>query len=177
MIELIINLIIVVFVVASVLKKFREIAEKGKELDKAPPVPPTAGPDLSDHARGYIEEEAAEPEAPAWPETHEPAVPAVPEMAVGEERRYVEDMWEKMASAESATPEFTFPDVGAATEETPPKRYEPPIPACRFTVPDEKTSMRIDLGFSGEDVVRGIVMSEILGTPVALRKFDHPHLL
>ncbi|MCD6308186.1 MAG: hypothetical protein J7M24_04235, partial [Candidatus Latescibacteria bacterium] len=86
-------------------------------------------------------------------------------------------MWEKMASAEAETPEFSFTDVEAAADETPPKRYEPPIPARRLPVYDEKPSMRIDLGFSGEDVVRGIVMSEILGKPVALREFGHPHML
>ena len=154
--ELIINLIIVVVIVFSILKRVQEVAKKGEELKVPPDIPPET---LSEQIKKFKDL--------MQPELEE--VESVSESVLTEE-----NIFEK-AHKEFAEPEvFSEPEIPAFIEEPVPV-VEKTIPVFKKPVsykkiiPRKKVSKGYILKFGGSEVVRGIIMSEILGKPVSMR--------
>ncbi len=183
--ELIINLVILLVIAASLVRGLRNVLEKGREIStggggtEAPGSPPlkpltedTAerqqpevrgpvpgeAPSLEDLWRSLTTEEPHHPAPqPTFPreETVRNLETAAREMeadTVGAEDRFESNY--QLTSVEQ-NDESRIPAVSIA-------RPEP-------TGPTRQAMPALGLRFGGDDLVRGIVMSEILGPPVALR--------
>jgi len=148
--ELIINLIIVVVIVFSILKRVQEVGKKGEELNVPPDIPPES-----------LSEQIKELKNLMQPELEE--VTQASEPVLTEE-----------GAIERVRAEFTEPEI--APEPETPALYEEPVPmikqpvSYKKIVPRKKVSERYILKFGGSEVVRGIIMSEILGKPVSMRE-------
>lgn len=147
--ELIINLIIVFVIIFSILKRVQEVGKKGEELKVPPDIPPES-----------LSEQIKELKNLMQPELEE--VTQASEPVLTEE-----------GTIERVHAEFTEPEV--APEPETPALYEEPVPMIKRPVsykkiiPRKKVSQRYILSFGGSEVVRGIIMSEILGKPVSMR--------
>ena len=148
--ELIINLIIVFVIIFSILKRVQEVGKKGEELKVPPDIPPES-----------LSEQIKELKNLMQPELEE--VTQASEPVLTEE-----------GTIERVHAEFTEPEV--APEPETPALYEEPVPMIKQPVsykkitPRKKVSQRYILSFGGSEVVRGIIMSEILGKPVSMRE-------
>ena len=145
--ELIINLIIIIVIVASILKRLKSVASKAEELETPPPVAPPDVPEVMKRMRDVFPEK--------------PTAPAVPQEKEEQPAVFTEDLFER------EQPEFQVPvieEVVQAAEEILRR-----APLRKVTIPEEEPKLRIKLSFSGPEVVKGIVMSEILSPPVSLR--------
>lgn len=184
--ELIINLVILFVIVASLIRGLRDVMEKGREIStggggtEAPgsppmqPIPadtaerqqpevrgpvPGEAPSLEDLWRSLTTEEQHRP-APQPAASREETVLTLETAArdMETDTAVVEDRFERklpFTSIEQAV-EYRLPAAPIA-------RPKPAGPA-RWAVP------ALGLRFGGDDLIRGIVMSEILGPPVALRQ-------
>ena len=154
--ELIINLVIVFIIVFSILKHLQEVGKKGEELKVPPDIPPESLSEQIKKIKDLTQHELEE-------------VKPVSESVLTEE-----EIFEKIHA------EFTEPEV-APEPETSALIKEPvsmiwePVPTIkkpvsyRKIIPRKKVSQRYTLSFGGSEVVRGIIMSEILGKPVSMR--------
>jgi len=158
---IIIQLIIVFIIIASVMKRFKEIAGKSKELEQSPLPKPAI--DLFEVQNSQEEPaakpfQAQQPETPPWelpPRAEVPvsfdedAFESRPEIEVSESR-----LSEGMTKVGGLMPEIrTFAERPQTMIS--PERRRPHIPVLRF---------------NQNQVVRGIIMSEILGPPVGIRE-------
>jgi hypothetical protein len=166
--EVIFNLIIILVVVFTVMKRLQEVAQKGVDI-KQPPLtrpPAPSGTTMSSSREMTTEYTTTEPEQPLpqrpspfplremvetmerqYRYITEPPLPPVPVM------RYepaAEDAFE--AVAPSAAPKLLQRQVVASAPQ-------------RGTAPNR----HLVLAFNSETVLNGMIMSEILGPPVALR--------
>jgi hypothetical protein len=155
MIENLFNLIIILVIVITVLKRLREVEKKGKELGGPPPVAPP-----------LPWEPAAPPQTAPQPVLERP-VPQTEAAETFEEERpepvfTFEDMFEEEKTP--AEPESVFKEEIVY----PPEELIPVIPLVERQ-PQIVKIPTLNLSFSRSEVVRGIVMSEILRPPLALR--------
>ena len=147
--ELIINLIIIFVIIFSVLKRIQEVAKKGEELKVPPDIPPET---LSEQIKEL--KNLMQPELEEVKPISEPVLP--------------EEVTIEKVHAEFTEPEVVpEPEIPAFIEEPFPV-IEEPVSYKKIT-PRKKVSQRYILSFRGSEVVRGIIMSEILGNPVSMR--------
>ena len=162
--ELIINLIIVFIIIFSILRRVQEVGKKGEEIKVPPDIPPES-----------LSEQIKELKNLMQPELEE--VTQVSEPVLTEE-----------GAIEKVHAEFTEPEV--APEPETPALFEEPVPVVEEQIPvivepvpmikqpvsykkitpRKKVSQRYILSFGGSEVVRGIIMREILGSPVSMRE-------
>lgn len=165
--ELIVNLIIVFVVIFSILKRMQDVANKGKELGTPQKVPPKGFSGQAKGTRDIMRSEETESES------GEEVAPPTPKKITIEEvfRKFAEQQmpfppkpepfYEPEKPAFMETPFFTEEHPPVITEEVPRKKRKPP---------EKKRARPLFLHFEGTDLVRGILMSEILGSPIALRE-------
>lgn len=164
-IEVLINIVIVFIIVASALKRMREVTAKSREITK-PPTAPTVVP-------ARAEEETASPR----PSGSQSWRTEKPEPGPMETRRYVlRDILESLneaAEPEENDAEAAFEQLkpSASPERIPASAYETAVRplAGRNVAAGAKKHPRM-FGLEKNDVTKGIVMSEILGPPVSLRQ-------
>ncbi len=185
--ELIVNLIIVFAIIISILKRFNETAGKSDEIrtprrpppealseqmnrggKKASPESQTEPAPKNEPERVTIEEvfkRFLDQQPPPKPEpVYEPESDHTPEPAY-EPRSYYEP--EKPVESGSHEDSFELPWVALSSE------MPEPLPR------EWEKTQRVNLAgtqflnFKAPDVIRGIVMSEILGPPVSTRETTH----
>jgi len=182
-IEIIINLIIIIAIVLSVLKRLQDVSKKSEEIKKPqrrPPAKPTAtrtaptaqqsgapdtagrpgGEPMKQRPRSIIEELIKELQP--VPETR-PATTAEAPEAADEPSVFGEDTWEMKDKEFAAS---AFESRGTDNE------FREPGTGERALSIEERAHIGLKLDFTGPDLVRGIVMREILGPPVSLRERD-----
>ena len=150
-----INIIIIFIIIVSVFKRLQGIAKKGGEIKVPPASPPVPFPEMT--------EKYETPEESAQEKMEEPVrKPALS----GEE--ILKEIF-RVHTEPKATFEHEIIPVPPLPEqvEEPVSMVEQPLPA-RKAAPREKEKS-YTLHFGGSELVRGILMSEILGTPVSLR--------
>ena len=147
--EVLINLVIIFIVIATVLKRIQELGKKQGEIKIPPASPPVPLPGLF--------EEQVHPE-----KLEEEEIKPVSEWAPS-----LEEVFEKIR------PEFVEPEIYIEPEISPPVKV--PVPEVvqpifyEKTVPRKKAASGVTLNFSGSELVRGIIMREILGPPVSMQ--------
>ena len=152
MLELLINLIIIFVIFAAILKRMQEVAKKGRELKTPPPVIPPVPP------KTIRKDMKVKPGPPQWLPAQEEKPPVEPEKPVV----FGEDLWEQHPEEEFIVP---------ATEEIlqPEAELVQQIP---YRGIEESVRERDIISYSdmkGSELVKGIIMSEILGPPLSLR--------
>ena len=182
MIGHIINLIIIFIIVGSLIKRFREVAKTGRELTddekrrqlrESDVAREAMGPDVGTGGRRVEEIPIPRPE---------PAPSRQPEVRTLEDLIRSLTGEEQTTQQDSAVPLRPEPAVDVYAEEAAMvDRAETPaeeriartrVPVS-YAVKKKPAPVRLHglrLGFGGDDLVRGIVMSEILSPPVALRQ-------
>jgi len=147
--EVLINLVIIFIVIATVLKRIQELGKKQGEIKVPPASPPVPFPELTEEP---VRQEKSEEEE------IKPVREWIPSL---------EEVFEKIR------PEFTEPEIFPEPEIPP--LVEEPVPEVvqpifyEKAVPREKAASGVTLNFSGSEVVRGIIMREILGPPVSMQ--------
>jgi hypothetical protein len=171
--ELIVNVIIVLVVIVSIFKRIQEVAGKGEELSAPRKVPPEALSEQMERVEDF-QRSVQEEQDPGSGEDTGPRVP---------ERVTIEDVFRKFAEQRAPQRLETAPvpvpfhepekpvldDVYDLSSEQHPA-IPPPVPRKRI---DSRVNIPVRsplLNFGGPEVVRGVVMSEILGTPVSMRE-------
>jgi len=145
--EVLINLIIIFIVIVTVLKRIQVLGKKQEEIKVPPASPPVPFPELAEELK-RLEKPGEEEIKP-----------------VGERIPSIKEVFEKIQT------EFAEPEISFETEIPPP--VEEPIPEVLQPIFYEKAVRRkkaapsITLKFSGSELVRGIIMREILGPPVS----------
>jgi len=146
-IEFLINLVIVVVIILAVLKRLKDVAKKGEELEAPPPAAPPAAPDMVERTDEIPQEEPVE----------RPELPEIFKQLFGQEKPDI-----------PGEDEFEQEPVIAEPVQLPEKIVKPVTYGLPVITKEEQTP-RLKLSFRGSEVVRGIVMSEILGPPVGLK--------
>lgn len=147
--EVLINLIIIFIVIVTVLKRIHEVAKKRDEITVPPASPTGPFPELAEELKRMEkpEEEEIKPMSEQVP----------PE----------EEIFEKI-QPEFAEPEiFLEPEIPPQIEEPVPEVVQPIF--YEKAVPRKKAASGLTLSFSGSEVVKGIIMREILGPPVSMQ--------
>jgi len=175
-IEVIINLAIILFVVFSVLKRVREVSKKAQSLQGEPDGTPTDIPPSERQVETRSEySEPAMPEGPAIPETrrrvmNEKKQDGVPPIL----RKFLEEFEVIPREQEMGHPiqldEEDFNELEPVERKKPDMVRKPTPSKKRYK--ERVPEMVLGIEFSRNDLVRGIVMREILGPPVALREQD-----
>ena len=142
-----INLVIVVVIILSVLKRLKDVAKQGEELEAPPPVAHPAAPDLVERTDEIPQEEPVE----------RPELPEIFKQLFEQEKPDISGEDEIEQEPVIAEP------VQLPEEIVKPVAYGLPV------IPKEEQTPELKLSFRGSEVVRGIVMSEILGPPVGLK--------
>jgi len=162
--DVLINIIIILVIIISIFKRMQEVAKKGGDITGQPSAPPEsqAWPELSENEPEILEEEAFYPESASYPEMKPAESP----------RR---NFAEKIYRFEEEEKQSSFPTPQTET----PGEFQPVYQAARLSEPSkEKASdhrggaeykLCPALTTCSSELVRGIIMSEILGKPVALR--------
>ena len=160
--EYLIQIVIIIFVFLALIKRIKEIAEKGGEIKVPPTSPPIPHPEMTEELnRRFLEpeEEEVKPE-------FKPVLSA-------------EDIFKKFAREYIEPETYHEPEITPETEIIP--EVEKPVPedamppSQAWAVPLEASTTSVKLNFGGSGLVTGILMGEILGQPVALRK-EHLHI-
>ena len=147
-----INLVIVVVIILSVLKRLKDVAKKGEELETPPPAAPSAAPDMVERTDEIPQEEPVE----------RPELPEIFKRLLEQEKPDISDEDEFEQEPEVPEPVMAEP-IQLPEEIVKPFSYGLPV------IPKEEQTPELKLSFRGSEVVRGIVMSEILGPPVGLK--------
>ena len=155
--EYLIQIVIIIFIFLALIKRIKEIAEKGGEIQAPPGSPPIPHPEMTEELnRRFLEPEEEE------------VKPEVKPVLSAEEifKKFAREYIEPVTSHEpEITPEAEIiPQVEKPVTEV----AMPPLQAR--AAPREVAPISLKLNFGGSEVVTGILMSEILGQPVALRK-------
>ena len=159
--ETIIQIIIILVIIASVMKRFRETIEESKDLEKTKlPKQLLEMPDVERPQKEPIERPSPEPlrEEPVLEPSQPVKVPAGIDEDAFESRPEIQvsESSEVMTQAGSSVPEIRTYAEKPRMMRGPERR--PHIPVLRF---------------HQTQVVRGIIMSEILGPPAGLRDREH----
>ncbi len=178
-IDIIINVVILFIIIMSLLKRVKEISKKGDEVKKMPEGPPDPlaetiktekqrAKEQSEPVRRSIREVFDEPRrGPAAPKQERPeAPPATPSLEDVFKRLSGEIIPEvQQTQSEPVAPE---PQVPKPEPEPVPEPPSVRIPKVRKTYVQPRNQSPV-LSFEGSEVVRGIIMGEILGPPVSMR--------
>ena len=162
--ELIINLIIVFIIIFSILKRVQEVGKKGEELKVPPDIPPETLSEQIKELKNLVQPE---------PEEVKPVSEPVLQEEITIEKVHAEYA-EPEAAPEPETPAIIEEPVPVVEEQIP--VIGEPVPmikqpvSYKKVIPRKKVSQRYILSFGGSEVVRGIIMSEILGKPVSMRE-------
>ena len=164
--ELIINLIIILVIIFSVLKRLKGTSEKVKELEKPSPAVPKTGretPQKEPGARGILKE--------LFKELEESSREKPIEQPVAMQRSEQETDGHVPSSGEDTFELSQEELIKTAQEELSQTTDDRKRDSQDFIqkIPVTKPVKQFHLIFYGPDVVRGIVMSEILGPPVSMR--------
>jgi len=155
--EYIINIVIIIFVFLAIIKRIRDIAEKGGEIKVPPTSPPIPHPEMTEELnRRFLEpeEEVVRPEV-------KPVLSA--------EEIFKKFALEYIEPETSPEPEIIHePEIIPEVEKPVIEVVMPPLQARAAPLKAAPTGVKLNFGGSG--LVTGILMSEILGQPVALRK-------
>ena len=179
--DVLINLVILLVIVASLLKRVKEITQKGEEVKRVPEGPPDPLAETIKEARersemrqdterrsirDVFEESGHEQPVESPPVTETPSAPPT-----------LEDIFKRLAG--EIAPESRQPVPEPMAVEPPPPEPVPaepltePPPISEYKPPRQKAKPKARTGglsFDGPEVVRGIILSEILGPPVSLRE-------
>lgn len=173
-IDILINVVILFIIIMSLLKRVQEISKKGDEVKKVPEGPPDPLAETIKKAkqrakeqsepvrrsiREVFDEPRREPAAPK-PERPEPP-PATPSL---------EDIFKRLSGetipeVQQTQPEPVVPELEPEPFPEPPAVKTPRV-RKKYVQPRNQAPA---LSFEGSDVVRGIIMGEILGPPVSMR--------
>jgi len=151
-IELLINLVIVVVIILSVLKRLKNVSKKGEELETPPPAAPPAAPDMVERTDEISQEEPVE----------RPELPEIFKQLFGQEKPDI-------SGEDELKQEPVVPEPSMAEPVQPPEEIVKPVAYGLPVIPKKEQTAELKLSFRGPEVVRGIVMSEILGPPVGLK--------
>lgn len=155
----IIQIIIILVIIASVMKRFREISEKSKDLETTKmPKQLFEMPDVERPQKEPIARPSPEPlrEEPVWEPSQPVKVPAGID----------EDAFESRPGI--LVPESRFPEGMTQAGGSMPKIRAYAERPRMMRSPERRPHIPV-LRFHQTQVVRGIIMSEILGPPVGLR--------
>ena len=161
--EWLINLVIIFIVFLAIFKRIQEVAKKGGEIMGPPGSPPVPSREAAEEFRTV--EQPVEEEIILHREEMQPK---------REPSLSIEDIFEKLRGG------YVQPEVQPEPEITPeeelPPEVEQVVPAPAEPFVDMKiTPLRktpgFALQFTGPDLVRGILMREILGPPLSLREY------
>ena len=164
--ELFINLIILFFIFFTVFKRFKEVGKKQAEIK----VPQSRHPGQVTEVEpitqvlkelGHRLEHVEQADMEAGKSSPEP---------IFSDNDRFEEMQPEYAEPEAfeSSESIPEPDLFPGVEEHFPEVTKPPGYGKVMT--GKKGKRRYSLGFGGPEVVRGILMSEILGPPVSLRR-------
>jgi len=167
-IELIINIAIILFIIFSVLKRTQEVSKKSQDIKKPPE---TSRPPLQRRPASPVQQETARRETPTATRT---------ETILRQDKPAGEKpLWRQMLEELDIYPETErtvkkeAQEAGERVVAEVKKAKESPKPViATVNIPDEyepKPLHQLKLHFAGDDLVRGIVMSEILGQPVSMK--------
>jgi len=172
--EVIIQLIIIFIVILSVLKRVKEVGQTGQELDKGK-IPGNIldmfDPDSAKGKAGQKPSPADQQEMPAGEYSESVEISGEPskEPLIPSEVPY-----EPVEAPEIVEKDIldTQPESLLPQEELI-KEYVPIIPKPVLLRSSQKVHREpgkgLDLGFTGPQVINGIIMGEILGPPVSMR--------
>lgn len=176
-IEVIINIAIVLFIIVTALKRVNDVSKKSEDIKKPPVRPPV--PQRKNIAQAPPVRETARPAAQ---ETWSAGGPSEPAPApVHEQRSLIRELLEQAMneSRGASSPELRDEVFDETSQRRPirkaPPDYEEPVTAAameRAGVSHAAGSGQpsLELRFGRNAVTRGIIMSEILGPPAALRE-------
>jgi len=151
--DLLIQIIIIVVIVLSILKRMKEVAGKGEELGAPPPVAPPVSPPMV--------------ERPLMP------VQRVEEVEKTVKQAEPSGMLKELRELfQQELPEPAVEEVPLTPEEFPPVSEDilQPVSYREIVIPKKEPAPLLSLSFTGTEAAKGIVLSEILGPPVSLRK-------
>ena len=163
--ELLINLLILFVIIFTVFKRLQQVAKKQEEIKTQPsshPGPVTEIKPLSEvikelsHKLEHREE---------WIEMKEPTG----EPVLLEEGQFEEIQPEFVEPSTSQIPEMVPEAPFLLKPEEPAEEILQP-PKSRKVAVRKKEILAYSLRFGGPEVVKGIIMSEILGPPVSIRR-------
>ena len=164
--EIIINLIIFLVIIFSVIKRLKDVSEKGEKLEAPPPAVPKTGREEIPKTREAPRKE------PGAREVLKELFKELEDASQGKPLEQIEQV-EQVELQETATPIPIYSeDTLEQIQEAPARTEEvdkPLLPDYVKKVPKKKPAPEFKLSFSGSDTVMGIVMSEILGPPVSLK--------
>ena len=152
--DLIIQLIIIVVIVASIMKRMQEVAKKGKELEEPPPVSPPAEPQMVKRLQDVFKELSDD-------RTGQEVMEKEPVTEIRDFRERQPEFAEPVVEEVPLVPEEGFCPVSEDIIQ--------PVSYRKFDISKVKQKQGLQLSFKGPEVVRGIIMSEVLGPPVSMR--------
>jgi len=156
--DFVINLIIVLFIVYMVFRRFQEVSQKQGEL-KRPPGPPAETREVAE----TVDETGPMPgRSPEPIEGHWPRPSRVPDKEAAEQVPGELPWGIPVTVSEGAG----YPVPGITNGEP----VSPTMPKVRRESPPRVRRGTYPLAFGRTAVVRGIIMSEILGPPVSMRR-------
>ena len=166
--ELLINLIIIFVIFAAILKRFKEVAKKGEELGSSPPAAPEVEPEIVGRKVDVPRKEPGPGQVlkKLFEELGEVTLERPPEQA---EPKDIMKQTTVLRGDVLEQP-WELPEQIVEESVQPSEIIQPPVSYSKAAVSKEKPVSRFQLSFSGSEVVRGIVMSEILGPPVSERR-------
>ena len=150
MLELVINLIIIFVIFVAILKRLQGVVKKGQELKTQPPVTP---PVPHKAVRKAYEEKPG----PQW----QPSQEVKPSVEREKSVVFREDLLERL--------EEEYPEPVAEETVQPPEELVQEVSYRGVLESVRERKPRLYFGFSGSELVKGIIMSEILSPPVSLR--------
>ena len=162
--ELIINLLILFFIIFTVFKRLQQVAKKQEEI-KVPPSSPS-GPETEIVPLSEVIKELSHKldHSEEWIEVKEPTG----EPVLLEEEQFEEIQPELIEPSTSQIPE-TVPEAPFIPQpEEPAEEILQPLKSIKAAA-GKKEKIAYPLRFGGPEVVKGIIMSEILGPPVSIR--------
>lgn len=185
--DMLINIAIVFFIVVSVLKRMREVTNKAGDITKKPAVAPPqpAGRTAPAPRRTPTPQPSSSGQQETWP-FEKVKTPAREQVEQGKSslRRLLEELerqalpdeaWKNKGApvvpgdqpGESTFPAYAEREAGVSVS---PMRDTFEDMSEEKAYHGEADSLKaLGIGFTGGELVRGIVMSEILGPPAALR--------
>jgi len=169
--DVIIQIIVFIVIIITVIKRFKEVGEKSEDIRTSRVPHPQSG--MRRQAQSVRPSapapsprmESSRPERPPWAPEHAPSL---------------EDLFETVM--ERGEPEAdSIPEYHGYGEESPvPEIEAPPAVSPAEQLPRIAVAVRqpeLRLSFGRQAVVKGVVMSEILGPPVGLRRYGESGIL
>jgi hypothetical protein len=162
--EVMINIIIIIVILIAIFKRMQDVAKKGGDITGQPSAPAHGWPERPESGPEIFEEEEPYPESEQYPKMRPVETPR--KSFADKIYRYEEER------KESA---FTSPETEKSGEylpvhETMPKKMESAKEFGRRHRESPEFHICPALTACKSELVRGIILSEILGKPIALRR-------